>query len=90
MAEMSGVEIFDARMAGKPLMGGEPPGRTRKRRERFEWRMSQARDARDMLSAATDYVRATFADYPLDQAAEVCDRLVELADQERRRIRGGA
>lgn len=66
----------------------EPPGRTRNRRQRYENRKLEARNTKDLLAAATDYFRATFAGFSPEEVQTICDRLVAYTDSERRRADG--
>lgn len=66
----------------------EAPGRTRNRYRRYEQRKARARSTRDLLAAATDYFRATFAGYSPEEILGICDRLIEYTDDERRRADG--
>lgn len=64
-------------------------GQIRNRRRQYEDRVAAARGRpRHLLKAATDYFWGTFADLPPDQVRAVCDRLVEMTDDERRKIHG--
>ncbi len=64
------------------------PGRVRNARLRYQQRRLAARTTRDVLAAAADYFRGAFAQLPKAQAEEVCDRLIEMTDDERRRVSG--
>lgn len=70
------------------VRAGEPPGRTRNRRQRYENRRLDARNTRDLLAAAADYFRATFAGFSPEEVQTICDRLVDFTDSERRRADG--
>ncbi len=63
-------------------------GRLRNRRRLYEARVAEARGPGDLLKAAVDYFRGTFSGASWDQAQGVADRLVEHADDERRRLDG--
>lgn len=66
----------------------ETPGRTRNRHRRYEQRRADARSTGDLLTAAADYFRATFAGHSPEEVLGVCNRLVEYTDVERRRVDG--
>lgn len=70
------------------VRAGEAPGRTRNRLRRYLDRRAGARTTKDLLAAATDYFRATFAGYSPAEVQAICDRLVEYTDSERRRADG--
>ncbi len=81
---MAEVNISPARTT----RAGEPAGRVRNRRERYEQRRRSARTTKDLLAAAVDYFRATFAGFSPEDVREVCDRLVAHTDRERRQADG--
>jgi hypothetical protein len=82
------VAEVDSLPARAIARAGEPPGRTRNRRERYDRRRNEARNTKDLLAAATDYFRATFAGYSAQEVLSICDRLVAHTDSERRRADG--
>lgn len=77
-----------AEVESPPRGRAEPPGRTRARRRQFEQRMAAAKDTAAQLRAATDYFRGTFTGYSPAEVHQICHLLAELADSERRRLRG--
>lgn len=82
---MAEVETFPARAV---VRAGEAPAKIRNRRQRYLDRRASARTTRDLLAAATDYFRATFAGYSPEEVQTICDRLVEHTDSERRKADG--
>lgn len=64
------------------------PGRVRNAKLRYQQRIAAARTTRDVLAAAVDYFRGSFTQLSKAEAEQVSDRLIEMTDDERRRVTG--